>query len=96
MPQMNMVMRGRSSWQTGNLEEPRLATVHQGHQSEIEVTGPTTATGVWSFTDRFFMPPGSPFSRLTGYGSYHDTYEKAQGKWLLKTTRISRLWVETS
>jgi hypothetical protein len=96
MPQMNMVMRGRSSWATGNLEEPRLVTVHQGHQSEIEVTGDASATGVWSFTDRFFMPPGSPFSRLTGYGYYHETYEKAGGRWLLKTTRISRLWVETS
>jgi hypothetical protein len=96
MPMMNMVMQGRDSWQTGNLEEPRLVTVHQGHQSEIEVTGQTTARGVWSFTDRFFMPPGSPFSRLTGYGYYHDTYERVGGKWLLKTTRITRLWVETS
>jgi hypothetical protein len=96
MPQMNMVMRGRGSWQTGNLEEPRLVTVHQGHQSEIEVTGETTARGVWSFTDRFFMPPGSPFGRLVGYGYYHDTYEKADGTWLLKTTRITRLWVETT
>jgi hypothetical protein len=96
MPQMNMVMRGRESWQTGNLEEPRLVTVHQGHQSEIEVTSETTAHGVWSFTDRFFMPPGSPFDRLVGYGYYQDTYEKAGGTWLLKTTRITRLWVETT
>jgi hypothetical protein len=99
MPQMNMVMRGRDMWQTENLDGgdgPRLVTVHQGHQSEIEMTGETTAKGVWSFTDRFFMPPGSPFDRLTGYGYYHDTYEKIGGKWLLKTTRISRLWVETA
>jgi hypothetical protein len=96
LPMMNMVMKGRDSWQTGNLEEPRLVTVHQGHQSEVEVTGETTAKGIWSFTDRFFMPPGSPFSRLTGYGYYHDTYEQVGGKWLLKTTRITRLWVETT
>jgi hypothetical protein len=96
MPQMNMVMRGRASWQTGNLEEPRLVTVHQGHQHEIEVTGATTATGLWSFTDRFFMPPGAPFAHLVGYGYYYDTYENVGGKWLLKTTRIARLRVETS
>ncbi len=99
MPQMNMVMRGRSSWQTGNLEAtdgPRLVTVHQGHQCEIEVTGETSAKGIWSFTDRFFMPPGAPFDRLTGYGYYHETYEKVGGTWLLKTTRITRLWVETT
>ena len=47
-------------------------------------------------SDRFFMPPGSPFSRLTGYGHYHDTYEKTGGAWLLKTMRFTRIWVETS
>ena len=95
MPQMNIVMKGRSSWQTGNLEEPRLVTVHQGHQAEIEVDD-DGARAIWVFTDRFFMPPGSPFARLTGYGHYHETYEQAGGAWLLKTTRITRLWVEVS
>ncbi len=96
MPQMNIVMRGRDAWQTGNLEHPRLITVHHGHQHEIEITSETTARGVWAFTDRFFMPPGSPFARLVGYGHYHDTYEKLDGEWLLKTMRFTRLWVETS
>lgn len=96
MPQMNIVMKGRDSWQTGNLEEPRVVTVHQGHQVEIEVTGETTASAIWVFTDRFFIPPGGPFTRLTGYGHYHETYEKLDGVWLLKTTRITRLWVEVS
>jgi len=73
-----------------------VITVHQGHQHEIEITSDTTARGVWAFTDRFFMPPGSPFSRLVGYGHYHDTYEKLDGDWLLKTMRFTRLWVETS
>lgn len=96
MPVMNVVMKGRASWQTENLEGPRIVTVHQGHQAEIEVTGETTATGIWVFTDRFFVPPGGTFTRLTGYGHYHETYEKAGGKWFLKTTRITRLWVEAS
>ena len=94
MPEMNMVMHGRESCQTGNLEEPRVVTVHQGHQCEIEVTGPATAEGIWYFTDRFFMPPGAPFSRLTGYGHYHETYAKEGGGWKLKTTRITRIRVE--
>ena len=96
MPQMNIIMRGREAWQTGNLEHPRLITVHQGHQHEIEVMSETNARGVWAFTDRFFMPPRSPFSRMTGYGHYHDTYEKVGGTWLLKTMRFTRIWVETS
>ncbi|MCB2080506.1 MAG: nuclear transport factor 2 family protein [Novosphingobium sp.] len=96
MPQMNMTMTGRDSWQTGNLEKARAVTVHQGHQHEIELTSDTSATGIWVFTDRFFMPEGAPFSRLTGYGHYFETYEKVGEKWLLKTTRITRLWVEAS
>jgi hypothetical protein len=94
MPQMNLVMTGRDAWQTGNLDAPRLVTVHQGHQCEIEITSDRTASGVWSFSDRFFMPPGAPFERLVGYGHYHDTYKKVGSTWLLKTTRISRLRVE--
>ncbi len=101
MPMMNLVMRGRASWQTDNLDAgkatgPRLVTIHQGHQSEIEITSDTTARGIWVFSDRFFMPPGAPFERLVGYGHYHETYEKAGGSWLLKTTRITRLRVEVS
>lgn len=93
LPAMNAVLRGRDAWISDALAG--MVTVHQGHQSEIEITGETTATGDWSFTDRFFMPEGAPFARLVGYGNYHDTYEKIEGRWLLKTTRISRLWVET-
>jgi len=96
MPQMNIVLRGRDSWQTENLEGPRIVTVHQGHQAEIEVTGETTANGLWVFTDRFFIPPGGPFTRLTGYGHYHETYAVEGGAWKLKTTRITRLWVEVN
>jgi len=93
MPQMNIVMYGRDSWQTGNLEDARAVTVHQGHQAEIAITSPATANAIWAFSDRFFMPPGAPFARLTGFGHYHETYEKIGSAWLLKTTRITRLRV---
>lgn len=92
MPAMNIVLKGRDSWLAGALTG--MVTVHQGHQSEIEITSESTATGIWVFTDRFFMPPGAPFARLVGYGHYHDTYAKVGGKWLLQTTRITRLRVE--
>ncbi len=92
LPAMNVVLKGRESWISDALST--MVTVHQGHQCEITVTGEAAASGIWSFTDRFFLPPGSPWTRLTGYGHYHDTYEKIGGEWLLKTTRITRLWVE--
>ena len=92
MPAMNLVLKGRDSWLDAALNG--VVTVHQGHQSEIEITSDTAATGVWAFSDRFFMPPGAPFSRLTGYGHYHETYVRKGSKWLLQTTRITRLRVE--
>ena len=50
----------------------------------------------WSMTDRLFMPAGAPFSRMTGYGYYHETYEKVGGAWKIKTLRIARIRVETA
>lgn len=96
MPAMNVVLKGRDSWISDAFEGPHIVTVHQGHQHEIEIIDETSAKGIWCFTDRFFMPPGSPFERLTGYGSYHETYTKEGSGWKLKTTRIERIRVEVS
>jgi len=95
LPAMNVVMRGRQSYQDG-LSSIGIVSVHQGHNVEIEVTGEATASGIWSMTDRLYMPPGSPFSLMTGYGHYHETYEKTGGAWHIKTLRISRIRVEAS
>ena len=45
-------------------------------------------------TDRLYMPEGAPYACMTGFGYYHETYEKIGGSWLLKTLRIERLRVE--
>lgn len=96
MPAMNVVLKGRSAWKSDAFEKANIVSVHQGHQADVEITGENTARAIWAFSDRFFLPPGAPFSRLTGYGHYHDTYEKSDGEWKLKTTRITRLRVEVS
>jgi hypothetical protein len=31
---------------------------------------------------------------MHGYGHYHETYEKFDGRWLIKTLRLSRLRVD--
>ncbi len=92
LPEMNVVMRGSESWQAQALEG--YVTSHQGHQAEIDVTGPDSATAIWTFTDRFFYPPGMKYSCFTGYGYYHETYAREAGGWKLAATRITRLWVE--
>jgi uncharacterized protein (TIGR02246 family) len=71
--------------------EPTLAevtTVHHGHMPEIELTSPSTASGVWAMEDMLRWPNGM---ELHGYGHYHETYEKGDGGWRIKSTRLSRL-----
>jgi uncharacterized protein (TIGR02246 family) len=63
-------------------------TVHHGHNPEIRLTSPTTATGIWALHDIVIWPNGT---RLDGHGHYHETYEKAGGTWRIKTSKLTRL-----
>ena len=65
-----------------------VLTVHHGHMPEIELTSATTATGVWSMEDMLRWPNGS---ELHGFGHYHETYEKADGRWRIKAMTLTRL-----
>jgi uncharacterized protein (TIGR02246 family) len=65
-----------------------IVTVHHGHMPEITVTSPTTATGVWSMEDMLRFPNGT---EMHGYGHYHETYEKVDGRWKIKTETLTRL-----
>lgn len=65
-----------------------VVTVHQCHTPEIEVTGPSTALGVWAMEDILRWPDGS---ELHGYGHYHETYEKSAAGWRIASSRLSRL-----
>ena len=58
------------------------------HAPEITLTSPTTATGVWALQDVVRLAPGL---NLQGYGHYHETYEKIDGHWLIKTSTLTRL-----
>ncbi|WP_024799348.1 nuclear transport factor 2 family protein [Nocardia sp. BMG51109] len=70
------------------LGKPAQPTVHQVHAPEIELTSPTTATGVWALNDVVRLAPGV---NLNGYGHYHETYEKIDGRWRIKTSELTRL-----
>jgi hypothetical protein len=96
MPNVNVVLRGRRSFAAEGLAESGIVSVHQGHHCEIELTSPTTASGIWSMTDRLYMPAGSPFACMTGFGHYIETYEKVDGAWKIKTLRITRIRVEAT
>ena len=79
--------------------EPTLrevVTVHHGHTPEIEITSPTTATGIWAMEDHLRFPPGGPVGELHGYGHYHETYVKLGGDWRIKSTKLVRLRLDLS
>ena len=72
-----------------NIEE--VITVHHGHMPEIELTSPTTAKGIWALEDQLWWPEGSPVRHMHGFGHYHETYEKRDVGWRIKTMTITRL-----
>ena len=65
-----------------------VVTVHHCHTPEIELTSATTATGVWAMEDMLRWPEGN---ELHGYGHYHEAYEKVDGSWRIKRSKLTRL-----
>ena len=65
-----------------------VTTVHHGHTPEITITSPTTATGIWAMEDMLRWPDGS---EIHAYGHYHETYEKVDGDWRIKSLTLTRL-----
>jgi hypothetical protein len=66
-------------------------TVHHGHSPEIEVTSPTTATGVWAMQD-LLIYPGDP--RVLGFGHYQESYESEDGRWRIADLKLTRVHMD--
>jgi hypothetical protein len=91
------VMTGREKILAAVSEPLALAvSVHHGHCPEIEITSPTTATGVWAMEDMLRWPATAeaPARRLHGYGHYYETYERLGGVWRIKSLKLKRLAVD--
>ncbi len=65
----------------------QAVTVHHGHMPEIELTSPTTATGIWAMFDIVQSPQLS----FKGYGHYEEEYAKQAGTWRIKNLLLTRL-----
>jgi uncharacterized protein (TIGR02246 family) len=63
-------------------------TVHHCHTPEITLTSPSSATGIWAMEDRVSFTDGR---ELSGFGHYHETYQKADGIWRIATSTLTRL-----
>jgi hypothetical protein len=96
LPAMNVVLRGSASWTSSALSSAGIVSVHHSHDGEVTLISDASARAIWSMTDRLYMPAGAPFSLMTGFGYYHETYVKVDGCWRIKTLRLTRLRVEAS
>jgi SnoaL-like protein len=73
------------------LGAPGRVTVHQVHAPEIEQVSASTARGIWALED--YVKLAFALS-MHGYGHYHETYEKADGCWRIKSSKLTRLRVD--
>lgn len=85
------VFRGREAFLAYARGLQLIQSVHHGHMPEIELTSEATATGIWSFEDFNLWEDGN---QNHGYGHYLETYEKADGRWRIKTMKLSYLRIE--
>ena len=71
-------------------------SVHHGHCPEIDLTSDNTAKGIWAMEDMLKWAEGSaaPIKTLHGYGHYTETYERVDGRWHIKTLKLTRLRVD--
>ncbi len=78
--------------------EPILAgvkTVHHGHLSEIELTGPQHARGTWSMEDHLWWPADQGGRHLWGTGFYFERYRKdPDGEWRILELVLRRIRTE--
>jgi hypothetical protein len=75
----------------GGLEN--VATMHHCHTPEIALTSATTATGIWAMEDLLVFADGR---EMHGAGHYHETYEKQDGSWRIKTLHLTRTILKMS
>ena len=64
-----------------------VATMHHCHTPELVLTSETTATGIWAMEDLLIFGDGR---ELRGAGHYHETYEKRDDVWRIKSLHLTR------
>jgi hypothetical protein len=64
-----------------------VATMHHCHTPELTLTSESTAAGIWAMEDWLIFPDDR---QLHGAGHYHETYEKRDGAWRIKSLHLTR------
>jgi len=65
---------------------------HHGHHPEIELTGDTTARGVWALDNYLFNAARKRGVRIAAY--YRDEYVKRDGEWRIRHTGYTYVFHE--
>jgi hypothetical protein len=66
-------------------------THHQGYDPHIKLTSATTAEGLWTLEDVLIFAGALG---VHGYGHYNDHYEKVDGKWVVKYSKLTRTRID--
>ena len=65
---------------------------HRMHHPEIDLTSPTTATGIWALEDTVIETQWQ--ITIRGASFYEDEYVKQDGEWRIKRTAYKRTFEE--
>ena len=66
-------------------------TQHTGSDPHIKLTSATTAAGLWTLEDVLVF--GGVLG-VHGYGHYNDHYEKVNGQWVVKASKLTRTRID--
>ena len=77
-----------------SLGSDNVLSMHQGHQSEIDITSETTAMGIWTSEAGLVIIDRNVSTREVNF--YHDEYVKVAGQWKIKHTGYRRLFEEAA
>jgi SnoaL-like domain len=72
-------------------------TIHHGHMPEISIESDSAASGIWAMEDVIYWPKDrlaqSRYSKLQGYGHYHERYVRESSGWRIQSLLLSRLHI---
>ncbi len=76
----------------GSLEG--VVTAHQVHIPIIELDG-DGANVIWALQDRLIWdPPKNGLAGMTGYGEYHEHWERKNGAWKIARLKLTRFHID--
>jgi hypothetical protein len=75
---------------------PDVISVHHSHTPDITFDSPTKARGIWGMEDNIFWKEDGKDYAMCGFGFYHETYEKRDGRWVFTSRQLKRIHMKTT